>query len=127
VGNVKVSRVAKLGTSYRVSTTGGQRFAVDQVIVAAGLQTPGRLARSAGLAWQDGIAVDARTLRTSDANIHAMGDCITIGGQASRFIEPIARQARTVAADICGADPVPYEARPAVVRVKTSSMPLTLH
>ena len=127
VGNVKVSRVERLGSSYRVSTTGGQRFAVDQVIVAAGLQTPGRLARSAGLAWQEGIAVDAVTLRTSEARIHAMGDCSTVGGQASRFIEPIARQARTIAADICSADPVPYEARAAVVRVKTSSRPLTLH
>jgi rubredoxin-NAD+ reductase len=56
-----------------------------------------------------------------------MGDCITLNGQASRFIEPIARQARTIAADITGADALPYEARAAVVRVKTTSLPLTLH
>ena len=71
--------------------------------------------------------MDPVTLRTSEAHIHAMGDCITINGQASRFIEPITRQARTIAADITGAIPLPYEVRAAVVRVKTTSMPLTLH
>jgi rubredoxin-NAD+ reductase len=59
--------------------------------------------------------------------IHALGDCITVNGQASRFIEPIARQARSIAAAITGAAPVPYETKPAVVRVKTTTHPLTLH
>ncbi len=127
VGKVTVASVEKLAGRLRITTECGQRFAADQVIAAAGLQTPNRLAQSAGLAWQNGIAVDAQTLRTSDARIHAMGDCITIDGQASRFIEPIARQARTIAAQITGAATVHYEARPAVVRVKTTSLPLTLH
>ena len=135
VGGVKVAQVEKIiglphtphTTRYRITTECGQRFAADQVIAATGLQTPGRLAQGAGLAWVNGIAVDPQTLRTSDAHIHAMGDCITINGQASRFIEPITRQARTIAADITGAIPLPYEVRAAVVRVKTTSMPLTLH
>ena len=57
---------------------------------------------------------------------HGIGDCIMVGGEASRFIEPIARQARTIAAHIADGTPLPYEARPAVVRVKTTSLPLTL-
>lgn len=130
VGGVKVASVEKIATSgatrYRVTTECGQRFAADQVIAATGLQTPGRLAQGAGLAWQNGIAVNAQNLRTSDAHIHALGDCITLEGQASRFIEPIARQARTIAADIIGQATVPYEPRATVVRVKTTSMPLTL-
>jgi rubredoxin-NAD+ reductase len=97
------------------------------VIAAAGLMTPPRLAQSAALAWNNGIAVDATTLRTSDARIHALGDCITLNGQASRYIEPIARQARAIAAHICGGEPAPYEAKAAVVRVKTTSHPMTLH
>lgn len=127
LGGVKVSKVAREGARYRVETECGQSILADQVIAASGLKTPDRLARSAGLAWQDGIAVEGRTLRTSDVRVHAIGDCITIDGQASRYIEPIPRQARTIAAHICGCEPVPYEARPAVVRVKTTSMPLTLH
>lgn len=71
--------------------------------------------------------MDAATLRTSDPHIHALGDCISVNGQVSRFIEPIARQARTIAAAIAGGEAVPYEHRAAPVRVKTSSQPLTLH
>ena len=127
VGGVQVAGVEKLDGKYRVSTACGQKFAADQVIAAAGLMTPPRLAQSAALAWDHGIAVDAATLRTSDPHIHALGDCITIAGQASRYIEPISRQARAIAAQLCGAEPLPYEARPAVVRIKTTSHPMTLH
>ena len=126
VGGVNVTNVKKDGQRYVVTTACGQSFAADQVIAATGLQTPGRLAHSAGLAWNNGIAVEAKTLRTSAPFIHALGDCITLDGQASRYIEPISRQARTIAAAIAGRQPVPYEARAAVVRVKTSSLPLTL-
>ena len=128
VGGVRVTSLAQGAQGgYRMTTACGQTFAADQVIAATGLQTPGRLAQSAGLAWQNGIAVDADTLCTSTPNIHALGDCITVNGQASRFIEPIARQARTIAAAIAGRAPVPYESRAAVIRVKTTSLPLTLH
>jgi len=127
IGGVQVAGVEKLGVSYRVTTACGQKFVADQVIAAAGLMTPPRLAQSAALEWNNGIAVDAATLRTSDERIHALGDCITIDGQASRYIEPIARQARAIAAHICNREPVPYEAKPAVVRVKTTSHPMTLH
>lgn len=125
VGGVSVASLEKIGAGFRVTTACGRHFAADQVIVAAGLQTPSRLAKGAGLAWENGIAVDL-TLRTSDASIHALGDCISIAGQTSRFIEPIARQALTLAAELAGQSPLPYAVRPSLVRVKTSSLPLTL-
>ncbi len=127
VGGVQVAGLDAVAGRYRLSTACGQRFAADQVIVAAGLQTPTRLAQSAQLSWHNGICVSAHNLRTSAERIHALGDCIAIGGQPSRYIEPIARQARAIAADICGATPAPYVPRAAVVRVKTTSRPLTLH
>ncbi|WP_370690322.1 FAD-dependent oxidoreductase [Hydrogenophaga sp.] len=127
VGGVQVASVERLGERYRVTTACGQRFPADQVVAAAGLATPPRLAQSAGLAWDQGIAVKPQDLVTSNPRIHALGDCISIQGQTSRFIEPIARQARTIAAAICGAEAVPYEVRPATVRVKTTTHPLTLH
>ena len=127
IGNVSVCTVEKIDGRVYLRTACGQQLVVDQVIAAAGLQTPSRLAQAAKLEWNNGIAVDAISLRTNNANIHALGDCITVQGQASRYIEPIARQARTIAANICGCEPVPYEVRPAVVRVKTTSLPLTLH
>ncbi|AOS81426.1 rubredoxin [Hydrogenophaga intermedia] len=127
VGGVQVQSLERVGERYRLTTANGQRFAADEVVVAAGLHTPNRLALSAGLAWDNGIRVTPHNLRTSVDRIHALGDCIAIDGQPSRYIEPIARQARAIAADICGAAPAPYVPRAAVVRVKTTSMPLTLH
>lgn len=127
VGGVQVASVERMaGDRCRVTTACGQVFDADQVVAATGLATPPRLARSAGLSWQQGIAVQADTLRTSDPYIHALGDCITIDGQASRFIEPITRQARAIAAHLCGGEPAPYVARQAPVRVKTTSHPMTL-
>ncbi len=126
-GGLQMEQVERVGPRYRVTTTSGRRFAADEVVVAAGLLPPHRLAQSAGLDWAQGIAVDADTLQTSVSRIHALGDCISINGQCSRYIEPIARQARTLAAAILGQPAAPYEHRAAVVRVKTTSRPLTLH
>ncbi len=125
-GSLQVKAVERVGPRYRI-TTNGPRFAADEVVVAAGLVPATRLAQSAGLAWANGIAVDAATLQTSVSGIHALGDCISVDGQCSRFIEPIARQAHTLAAALLGHAPRPYTARAAVVRVKTTSRPLTLH
>ena len=127
VGGVQVQQLERVSGALRLTTACGQRFAADQVVAAAGLATPPRLAHSGGLAWNNGIAVDAATLRTSDPHIHALGDCIAIDGQPSRYIEPIARQAQAIAAAVCGTAPAPYQPRAAVVRVKTTSCPLTLH
>ncbi|MEZ5702326.1 MAG: hypothetical protein R3E42_10805 [Burkholderiaceae bacterium] len=41
----------------------------DAVIAATGLATPPRLAQGAGLDWNQGIAVEATTLRTSDPHL----------------------------------------------------------
>ena len=111
----------------QITTEGGQRFGVDHVVVAAGLQTPHQLAASAGLAWNNGIAVSAETLATSVAGIHALGDCIAIDGKVSRYIEPIGRQAKTVAANILGSAPVRYVSKAVPLRIKTTSLPLTVY
>jgi rubredoxin-NAD+ reductase len=134
VGAVSVVSIADSNGLKTLTLSNGDSLQVHQVIAATGLATPKRLAASARLAWNQGIAVDGRTLATSHPRIHALGDCITIGGQASRYIEPIGRQAATIAAKVvarrqgAGLDdcPVPYEPRPVKVRVKTTSCPMTL-
>ena len=55
-----------------------------------------------------------------------LGDCIAINGQVSRYIEPIGRQAKTVAASIVGGQPAPYVSKRVPLRIKTSSLPLTV-
>ncbi len=116
---------ARQNALNQITTQCGQVFAADHIVVAAGLQTPSRLARSAGLAWNNGIDVHRGTLSTSVDGIHALGDCVAIDGRASRYIEPIGRQVRTLAASILGLPAVPYEKTRVPLRVKTSSFPLT--
>jgi rubredoxin-NAD+ reductase len=127
VGGAVVNDVTVLANGAKqITTASGQTFVIDHIIVAAGLQTPSRLADTAALAWNNGIAVQPGTLTTSVPGIHALGDCISIDGQVSRYIEPIARQAQTLAANILGLPAAPYEARRVPLRVKTTSMPFTL-
>jgi rubredoxin---NAD+ reductase len=128
VGGVQVREV-KASTpegEKQITTECNQVFEVDHIIVAAGLQTPNRLAASAGLEWNNGIEVQADTLATSIESIHALGDCIAIEGQVSRYIEPIARQAQTVAATILGQADQPYTQKRVPLRIKTTSMPFTV-
>ncbi len=128
VGGVQISQVSLTGhaNSREVHTQCGKVFTVEHVVVAAGLQTPNRLASGAGLAWNNGIAVDAGTLATSQPHIYALGDCMSINGQVSRFIEPIGRQARAVAAQLVGDADQPYRHTTVPLRIKTTSLPFTL-
>lgn len=126
IGAVQVAQVER----GRVTLADGRTIDGDEVIAATGLRTPDRLARSAGLAFDDaagGIVVDAHTGATSQPHIHALGDCVVVQGRASRFIEPLVRQAAALAAALLGV-PAPAAATAAagVLRVKTSSLPITL-
>ena len=98
----------------------------DHVLVCVGQQVEDRLAQSARLNWANGIDVDPVTLQTSQPGIYAMGDCISIHGRSHRFVEPLRRQACTIASQIAGMDFVRYDHQPVPVRVKTQSFPLTL-
>jgi rubredoxin---NAD+ reductase len=126
MGSAQVDGVNVVDTGKQITTTCGQQVTVDHIVVAAGLQTPGRLAASAGLNFNQGIAVDENTLATSVPGIHALGDCISINGKVSRYIEPIARQARLLADRITGAVTTPYAPSRVPLRIKTTSLPFTV-
>ncbi len=126
-GGVRIRAVERsTNGSIVVAVDDGRSFRAAHVIAATGLQTPGGLAASAGLAFRDGIVVDPVTLETSVSTVHALGDCISIDGRASRFIEPIGRQARVIADRIVGKTPDPYRSAPPPIRIKTTSLPFTL-
>lgn len=116
---------------WQLRLADGRTLAADQVIAATGLRAPDRLARSAGLAFDPalgGIVIDPATGATRVAGIHALGDCVVEGGRASRFIAPIARQAAAIAAAITGRPAPPATPSPAeaMLRIKTSSLPITV-
>ncbi|MFL9710508.1 FAD-dependent oxidoreductase [Methylobacillus sp. Pita1] len=122
MGGVTVQAIHEQNGRKHVELSNGQALDVHFVIAATGLQTPSRLARTAGLEWNEGICVDPVTLDTNVSNIHALGDCVSISGQAIRLIEPIHRQAKVIAAKVTGCEPVHYTHFNPVVRIKTSSL-----
>ncbi len=130
VGGMRVSGVERRADGgLRVHSQNAGHFDADQVIAATGLRTADRLARSAGLAFDavaGGIQVRAEDGATSVAGIYALGDCAVIDGCASRYIEPIGRQAQAIAAAITGQSFEVGDVAASVLRVKTSQLPITL-
>ena len=90
-----------------VVTTGGARFAADVVIVGVGVTPNTGLAAAAGLACDNGIAVD-EYCRTSDAAVYAAGDCTSHPslryGRRVRLesVDNAFEQAKTAAANLRG-------------------------
>ena len=111
----------------QLHTTGGQQFEADEIIAATGLVTEPRLAKAAGLAFDNGIVVDPDTLQTSALGVHALGDCISLAGTPCRFIEPIAHQAEVIAHAIAGRPHAGYTHAAPVIRLKTRALPIVIH
>jgi rubredoxin-NAD+ reductase len=64
-------------------------------------------------------------LRTSDPDVHAIGDCAEVGGLVLPFVQPLLAQAKALAAVLTGeAAQLSYPAMPVVV--KTPSSPLVV-
>jgi len=72
--NAEVERIEPADGGFRVIRAGGQALEADTVIAGIGAVPETRLAEAAGLAVDDGIAVDAG-LRTADPAVFAAGDC----------------------------------------------------
>jgi 3-phenylpropionate/trans-cinnamate dioxygenase ferredoxin reductase subunit len=71
--NVGVERIAGRTRAERVELAGGAVVECDLVLLGVGVAPDTRLAASAGLAFGDGIVVDAH-LRTSAPDVYAAGD-----------------------------------------------------
>ncbi|ANQ85654.1 rubredoxin [Azoarcus olearius] len=128
VGGARVAEVrAAADGSKQLRTEQGLQLEVDEIVAATGLVTDGRLARGAGLAFERGIVVDPRSLRTSAEDVYALGDCISMEGAPCRFIEPIARQAEVIAHAVLGRPHAGYAHQQPVIRLKTRSLPIALH
>lgn len=81
-------------------------LASDLVVVAAGIRPEAALARTAGLNVDRGIIVDDQ-MRTSDADIRAVGECAEHRGVVHGLWAPIVEQVRAVTAALAG-EPVPF-------------------
>jgi rubredoxin-NAD+ reductase len=119
-----VQAVDRSAAGYALTLTDGTSLAADAVLSAVGLRPRIALARSAGLAVNRGIVVDAQ-LRSSDAAIFALGDCAEIEGRVLPYVLPIMHAARALAQVLAGKDArVEFPAMPVVV--KTPAHPIAV-
>lgn len=92
-----------------VTTSEGEDLPADLVVIGVGIQPNTELATAAALEVDNGIVVDDHCM-TSDPDIFAVGDCTShpnaIYGRQLRLesVHNALEQAKTAAANICGAD-----------------------
>lgn len=113
------------GERLRATLSTGEALETDLALSAAGLVPNTDLAEKAGLSLLNGgISTDA-LMRTPVDAVYALGDCAAVEGRVYAYIEPIRRQAATIAAHLAGVVQ-PFASVPPLVRVKTPSYPLTV-
>jgi rubredoxin---NAD+ reductase len=119
-----VTAVDHNSTALALTLTDGSKLSADLVLSAVGLRPRIELARTAGIAVNRGIVVDAQ-LRSSDADIFALGDCAEIEGRVLPYVLPIMHAARALARVLAGEDArVEFPAMPVVV--KTPAHPVAV-
>ncbi|MFM1989099.1 MAG: hypothetical protein RJA99_2056 [Pseudomonadota bacterium] len=116
---------AQVGLIWQDVSGGSHAGRFDLGLAAVGVEPETRLARRAGLTVRKGIVVDVATLACVPERVWALGDCAEVDGRVGGTVEPILRQARTIAGAIAGR-PERFVPRPPVWVVKTPSLPLTL-
>jgi assimilatory nitrate reductase electron transfer subunit len=97
----------------------------DLVVVAAGVRAQTWLARSAGLAVNNGIVVDDELRSVTDRRVRAIGECAEHNGVVHGLVQPAWDQARVVADLLTGADPnARYAGSRPVTRLKARDVDL---
>jgi rubredoxin-NAD+ reductase len=94
------------------------------VVSAIGLRPRVDLAAAAGLQVNRGIMVD-RHLKTSHANIYALGDCAEVDGLNLLYVMPLMSCARALAQTLSG-NPTAVTYGPMPITVKTPVCPLVV-
>ena len=119
-----LNRLQRTADGLEAHLSDGTVIECDLVVSAIGLRPRVDLAAAAGLQINRGIMVD-RHLKTSHANIYALGDCAEVDGLNLLYVMPLMSCARALAQTLAGnATAVNYGPMP--VTVKTPACPLVV-
>ena len=123
-GKLQVSYEALASATDSSTAEPIEPLMVDHVIASTGLTVDDKLPTAAGVDFdrRTGIVVDAPTLRTSTANIYAIGDCMSIDGVPCRYVAPLRAQAATIADDVLGLEHNGYDHKPPMIRLKNKAI-----
>ncbi len=119
-----LNRLERAGESLEAHLSDGQAIPCDLVVSAVGLRPRIDLAAESGLEVNRGVVVN-RELRTSHANIYALGDCAEVDGLNLLYVMPLMSCARALAQTLAG-KPTAVSYGPMPVTVKTPVCPLVV-
>jgi len=119
-----LARLLRTEQGLEAHLSDGEVVQCDVVVSAIGLRPRVDLAAAAGLETGRGVVVD-RHLRTSHANIYALGDCAEVDGLNLLYVMPLMTCARALAQTLAGT-PTAVKYGPMPVTVKTPVCPLVV-
>ena len=119
-----LTRLQQVDHGLEAHLSDGSVIACDLVVSAIGLRPRTDLAAAAGLQTNRGVSVD-RELRTSHANIFALGDCAEVDGINLLYVMPLMSCARALAQTLAG-KPTAVAYGPMPITVKTPACPLVV-
>lgn len=119
-----LTRLQRTAQGLEAHLSDGSVIACDLVVSAIGLRPRTDLAAAAGLQTNRGVVVD-RQLRTSHANIFALGDCAEVDGINLLYVMPLMSCARALAQTLAGS-PTAVSYGPMPITVKTPACPLVV-
>ncbi len=119
-----LNRLQRVGDALEAHLSDGTVIGCDLVVSAVGLKPRTDLAAAAGLRVNRGVVVD-RHLRTSHANIYAVGDCAEVDGLNLLYVMPLMGGARALAQTLSG-NPTAVAYGPMPITVKTPACPLVV-
>lgn len=119
-----LTRLQRTENGLEAHLSDGSVVPCDVVLSAIGLRPRIDMAAAAGIKVNRGIEVD-RQLKTSHANIYALGDCAEVDGLNLLYVMPLMSCARALAQTLAGnTTAVSYGAMP--ITVKTPVCPLVV-
>ena len=101
----------------------GTRLAADIVVMAVGIKPNAQIAKDAGLAVNRGICVDS-AMRTSDADIYAVGECAEAHGQVFGLVAPLYDMASVTAAHLAGDTSAAFKPSAVATKLKVTGINL---
>lgn len=118
------SEVNRTADGIEVVLSDGRKLAADLVLSAVGLRPRTAVAKAAGITVNRGVVTD-RFLKTSAADVYAIGDCAEVEGLVLLYVLPLMAEARALAKTLSGqATAVEYPPMP--VAIKTPVCPVVV-
>ena len=111
--------------NYELQLSTSETLQTELVLSAIGIAPNTGLAKKLNLEINRGIKIN-EFCQTSDPDVYAIGDCAESAAGVQAFLEPIRRQATTIAAHLSGDMSQPFHAMSPLIKTKTSTLSIML-